>query len=403
MADERKLCALCIGDGPLKQWLEANGTAGECDFDLSHTAVQCTTVDEFAEFADEWFRENYQPGADTTIIDPDPDSDRVYHGTEGEPYEDIFSYELSADDDVLQAVIAALPDASHWEIADGGEAFYTDAHNFESVEEARGREKADQDDYWFTNRYTLEWEDFCQKVQFSSRFFGIKERLDDLFGKPEEYGEGPIRPIYDLPVGQTVFRARVLNDDLTEDAIEARPASCLSQPPANRTQPGRMNVELIPAFYAAFSAETAISELRPGIDDEIAVGQFITRAPLRVFDFTVFDRRAEGPVRLNQHSRYDFIDQMQAEISKPVRTHERQREYIATQIVAEYLQTYFRCDAVIYRSSMQLQEGAEKRNIVFLHREAFVGPDAPNVLSYVSWSLKRIRDVRYTIVDSPRF
>jgi hypothetical protein len=115
VADERKLCAQCIGDGPLKQWLEANATAGECDFDQSHIAVQCTTVDDFAEFADEWFRENYQPGADTTIIDSDPESDRVYHGTEGEPYEDIFSDELSADDDVLQAVIAALPDASHWE------------------------------------------------------------------------------------------------------------------------------------------------------------------------------------------------------------------------------------------------------------------------------------------------
>jgi hypothetical protein len=44
---------------------------------------------------------------------------------------------------------------------------------------------------------------------------------------------------------------------------------------------------------------------------------------------------------------------MQDEISRPVRPHERQREYIATQIVAEYLKSYFGCDAVIYKSSMQ--------------------------------------------------
>jgi hypothetical protein len=49
----------------------------------------------------------------------------------------------------------------------------------------------------------------------------------------------------------------------------------------------------------------------------------------------------------------DRSSQMQKEISKPVRPHERQREYIATQIVAEYLRRYFGCDAVIYRSSME--------------------------------------------------
>ena len=178
---------------------------------------------------------------------------------------------------------------------------------------------------------------------------------------------------------------------------------CLGAPPVNRTQSGRMNVELIPAFYAAFSRETAVAELRPGIGDLIAVGEFVTRLPLRVFDFTVFDRRAEDRHRFFDHSRYDFITQMHAEISKPVRPHERQREYIATQIVAEYLRSYFACDAVIYNSSMQRDEGTEKRNIVVLNRETFVGADDPNILSYVDWSLKEIRDVRYTIIDGDIF
>ena len=164
-----------------------------------------------------------------------------------------------------------------------------------------------------------------------------------------------------------------------------------------------MNVDLIPAFYAAFSRETAVAELRPGINDKIAVGEFVTRVPLRVFDFTVFDRRAESRHRFFDHSRYDFITQMQDGISKPVRPHERQREYIATQIVAEYLQNYFDCDAVIYQSSMQRDETAEKRNIVVLHRQTFVGAEDPSVLAYVDWSLKEITDVRYTIIDSNIF
>jgi RES domain len=353
---ERYLCTQCIGDGPLKDWLELHGSERTCDFDSDHEG-RCASVQAFAEEADRWFRANYQPGAET--IAADPDRDGVIYGTEGEPFEDIFTWELEASQDVLSAVIEALPDVSWHDIAQGADAFYTDATNFEPIEAARAREKADQDEYWFANRYVFEWEDLCNQVQFSGRFFGIKKRLDELFGTPDEYGEGPVKPLYDLAAGQAVFRARLLNDELTEEAIKADPAARLGAPPANRTHSGRMNVELIPAFYGAFSGETAIAELRPGIGDSIAVGKFITRVPLRVFDFTVFDRRAEDRRHFFDHSRYDFVTQMQAEISKPVRPHERQREYIATQIVAEYLQKYFGCDAVIYRSSMRRDKDTE--------------------------------------------
>ena len=339
MPDDRKLCSLCIADGPLREWFEEHGTEDSCDFDQDHDSANCATVDEFAEEADRWFREHYQPGAETIEVDPDPESDRVYHGTEGEPFEIIFADELGASDDVTEAVIAALPDVSDHDVMLGADPFYTDAHNFEPIESARAREKADQDEYWFANRYAYEWEDFCKYVQFSSRFFGIRKKLDELFGTPAEYGEGPVKPLYDLPTGQRIFRARLMNEELTEHAINANGAILLGAPPVTRTQSGRMNVEFIPVFYAAFSLETAVAELRPGIGDSIAIGRFETCVPLKVFDFTIFEQRAADRKHFFDHSRYDFITQMQAEISKPVRPHERQREYIATQIVSEYLQS----------------------------------------------------------------
>jgi hypothetical protein len=150
MADDRNVCALCI-DGKLRDWLDENGTPDDCDFDSDHVSVTCVTVDELAEKADRWFQKNYQPGAETYQIDTDPDSDRMYYGTEGQPFEEIFSEELGAsDDDVTKAVIAALPDVSDRDISKGAELFYTDAHNFELIETARAREKADQDEYWFS-------------------------------------------------------------------------------------------------------------------------------------------------------------------------------------------------------------------------------------------------------------
>jgi hypothetical protein len=81
--------------------------------------------------------------------------------------------------------------------------------------------------------------------------------------------------------------------------------------------------------------------------------------------------------------------------------YEKQREYIPTQIVAEYLKEYFGCDAVIYRSSMIKDHDKESRNIVILNRGAeFCGTDdAP--LSYVRNSVKRILDVTYQIMEWP--
>jgi hypothetical protein len=128
-----------MDDGPLRKWLDKVGTEGDCDFDANHTSVPCVSVDEFAEEADRWFQKHYQPGGETFEVDPDPDSDKVYHGTEGLPYEEIFAEELGASVDVRGAVIDALPDVSDHDIAQGAEPYYTDVHNFESIEAARAR------------------------------------------------------------------------------------------------------------------------------------------------------------------------------------------------------------------------------------------------------------------------
>jgi RES domain len=150
-------------------------------------------------------------------------------------------------------------------------------------------------------------------------------------------------------------------------------------------------------------AATVVGELRPSIGDSIAIGTLRTRVPLKVFDFTVFDQRAVDRRHFVEHSRYDFITQLQTEISRPVRPHERQREYIATQIVAEYLKSFFGCDAIIYRSSMQRDEEQDNRNIVILNRDGFVGDADPCVLSYAGWSMEDVTDVRYTTVDGMAF
>ncbi len=155
-----------------------------------------------------------------------------------------------------------------------------------------------------------------------------------------------------------------------------------------------MNVEYIPAFYAAFSEDTTIAELRPGLGDQVVVGEFILQKDLRVFDFTAFSRPDSDWKELRAHTRYAFITQMEDEISKPLRPFEKQREYIATQIVAEYLREHFDCDAVIYKSSMIKGNKADNRNLVILDRGVdFVG--AQHVLALARHHIKDIDNVIY--------
>ena len=241
----------------------------------------------------------------------------------------------SDSNEVVEAIIESLPDVSHHDISQGADAFYDGTASYENFANIEAEERADQEAYWYERRFVYLWEDFCQKVQYDRRFFKTKELLDNLFGKPTEYEGGPINPVYVLKAGQKIFRARILDDGFTREILARHPDRELDAPPKDRAQAGRMNVEYIPAFYGAFSEDTAVAEIRPGIGEDIAIGEFVLQRDVKVFDFTVFSRNP--PEKWNDvytHTRYDFIKQMEDEIGRRVLPYEKQRQYIPTQIVA---------------------------------------------------------------------
>jgi hypothetical protein len=161
-----------------------------------------------------------------------------------------------------------------------------------------------------------------------------------------------------------------------------------------------MNVEFIPAFYAAFSEYTSVAEIRPSIGDEVAIGEFVAQRELKVFDFTAFSKGGSLRWENYEHTRFDFITQLENEISKRISSFERQREYIPTQFVAEYLKEYFACDAVIYKSSMTAAPLHDNRNIVILNKGVdFVGNEEGSLLTLSKYKIKEIRDVSYEIVE----
>ncbi len=407
MTNDPNICTRCIGAERFAKWIGHHGVVGQCGIEPAHgRRRKVVPVSKFAETVDAWFRETFTQGtAEPHVTD---DSDNVSYEQRGEPYRVILVGELDCSVYAVDVIAEHLPDVSHRDIKQGADPFYDDGKNYEEIEAIKKRELEEWEEHWYEDRFRLQWQEFCHSVQYKRRFFQLKELLDDLFGEPSEYDKGTIPPVYMLPIGQKIYRARLLNDRLTEERLRSDPAGELGAPPRKRTGGGRMNVEYIPAFYAAFSGDTAVAEIRPGIGEQVAIGEFTLQRELKTFDFTAFDRAnrehfEEAYAHTRAHTRYDFIDQMEGEISKPILAFDRQREYIPTQIVAEYLREYFGCDAVIYRSSMIKDRNRESRNIVLLNKgDAFVGvPAAP--LAFTSFTVKEVADVMYRLADAPPF
>ena len=400
--EEMLLCTKCITARPFANWIRKNGQRGQCDFDVGHGhRGSVVTVEMFAVHVDEFFRAHYQIGSEERYFTED--SDNVRYRQRGSSLLEILSNDLCSNDDVVvQAIIQNLPDVSHREIAKGADPFYDEMASYENIADVEARERAEQEEYWYENRFTYQWNDFCDKVQYERRFFRTKELLDQLFGKPSEYEGGKTNPVYMLRAEQKVFRARILDGSFTKAVLRLNPARELGAPPRERALAGRMNVEYIPAFYGAFSEHTAVAEMRPGIGEEVAIGEFILQRDVKVFDFTVFSRAPHEQWSDNYaHTRYDFIKQMEEEISRRVLPYEKQRQYISTQIVAEYLKEYFGSEAVIYSSSVVRGPAAENHNIVFLPRaESFVEGETA-ILKYQCFDVKEVEDVTYQLAKRP--
>jgi hypothetical protein len=250
---ELKLCTTCIGDKDFVKWIQAHGRRGKCDFDPSHgKSRKVVAVSEFAEEVDRYFRQNY--GLGDEYIYATRDSDNPSYDTYGEPYKDILGNDLEADGDLIDAIAENLPDCDHADIKDGADPFYDESRNYESLADARAREDAAEAERWYERRFEYQWNDFCRVVQYERRFFKTKELLDALFGTPEEYDQGTIRPVYALDIGQKIYRARLLDDSFTESYLNNDPARELGAPPKEKARAGRMSVEYIPVFPPPRSA-----------------------------------------------------------------------------------------------------------------------------------------------------
>ena len=231
------------------------------------------------------------------------------------------------------------------------------------------------------------WWDFKEESRSRARFFGatttatLDRIFENLVSLRTFMGGSVVREIKPGDRDSSFWRARTAHSQLEIKSILETLSSQLGPPPSDKATAGRMNAEGIPVFYGTLEEETCVSEVRAPVGSFVILVKFDLLNPIRVLDLNALsivysDFSHFDPNYIEKGSRERFLKELVGEMSRPVMPHEETREYIATQIVSEYLANRVepRLHGLIFSSA---QTGGGGHNIVLFNGARSVEADEP--------------------------
>ncbi|ECR7600952.1 RES family NAD+ phosphorylase [Salmonella enterica] len=209
------------------------------------------------------------------------------------------------------------------------------------------------------------WNEVANDLKHARRFTHIEASrfYESLIGScvyRMENGEIFNSTLTTIGEGHTFFRARLVKDEFHRSSITSVPEKELSAPPNYFATNSRMSPPGISFMYTAGDHETAIAELRPYVNDVIAVGIFTNTRELNFFDFTLLDDMRyidanilENPKKDQYFQNRYILRELHELISKPFRATDT--SYIETQMFAETIRNYRKgiFDGIIFGSSQR--------------------------------------------------
>ena len=371
--DIKQICRNCIGDEFLAKEVKLRGAVRRCNY--CGKRGKTLTVEDMADRVHTALSEHFELTPED-MTEPEDFVQWAIRGEwerRGDPVEGVISDVAGVSEAIARDVREALSDKhGHWTfIKDGGEDPYSSEAMYE---------ESDPSSWGF--RYT--WDEFCREMRSRARFFNseAKDSLSHIFGDLtalESFDGRPvIREIGPASKDRFIWRSRQALSDKDLKTILKSPAQEIGPPPSSLATSGRMNATGISVFYGAMEKATCVAEVRPPVGSYAVVGKFEVLKPLRLLDLSILaEVIAKGsyfdPGYAERKSRAAFLRQLVDEISRPVMPGDEQLEYIATQVVAEYLaqKPDPGLDGIIFHSS---QTGSNGRNVVLFHHASGVEP-----------------------------
>ena len=166
---------------------------------------------------------------------------------------------------------------------------------------------------------------YCNSLKYCNRFFVDKE-IHKFFDKIIENNTSII------PKNNILYRARINKEG---DSTPFRDKD-IGLPPQNILSLGRVNPYGINYLYLATDAKTAISEVRPNINNYVTVGRFKAEKDIRVVVFSM-SSYGGGPIGETPTAieTMRFAMYLSSEFRKPIDSL-KELEYLPMQYFSEY-------------------------------------------------------------------
>lgn len=334
---ELKCCTECFENAEIRAYIEDVGEVSTCNYCKSEQ-VYCAPLDVVGDFIRDGVERAYETVDDGTGSMYDSDSES--YTNEGEPIEAILKWDLCIFSDNLDCdQIELLCDElisesgpSDRDIQKGADNWLAE-QNLVVRDALYGFEITPQHNYWEAFKYTCKY--FNRYFDLGGRKSSrarILSSLDDVFTNMK----------VELPSNTTLYRSRLykLQEGKTLKDIDLLKE--ISPPPPNYARNSRMSPAGISYTYLASDIDTCLAEIRAQSDDRVLIGTFTTKKKLKILDLTITPtyRVTSCFSREYEHSKNwlgDFIDHFKNEISAPISDNDKDLEYVATQLLAEYI------------------------------------------------------------------
>lgn len=368
------ICADCIGE-PVLRNLVLGAASSEYTCDYCSSGFPAAEIWYVAEQCDEVLETFYEVSSQTMAVvhfDRTPAGDDL-----ATTIENLAKVPQAAVDDIVESL------QFMWYDRDTGEYKYGD------------------DEPWFVLRTRLEsplsaeWTDMEISLRHEARYLNPKvdQFMESIFGGIENdvTADGTMVLVNAGPGSayESFYRARVFQSDQGLLNALQHPERFLGAPAAGIGAGGRMNAAGQPAFYGSTNAPTALAEVRPPVGSSVVVAKFSVIRPLKLLNLallgqmqlpeaaSLFDKGTERAAQ-----RRDFLQALSERMIAPVMPESQDRNYLVTQVVADYLAMYPQAsiDGIVYPSVQRSggAHGAIGENIVLFHKAA-IAVDAGTV------------------------
>lgn len=367
MDEEQCICASCVEDKYIRELIS---TTGKTEFPCVYCNCDVPTIplEDIADLVHTVLERDYINSA------------LIQH--EGDNAELIIAEKLGVEEEIANDIFQLLCEKHNDPHASDSDTYNDE---FEYVYFDAG-----------THQYDRTWKRLKTSLRTQTRFFNddLRQFLGDIFSGIGSIPAGAGATLRKIDTNQMLYRARLFEDISEIEEALKHPARNFGPPPTTRAKAGRMNPSGVPAFYGAFSSNTAIGEMRPAVGNLVVVAAFRPLRPLNILDLSALEKlkSADGssfdPAVQRNNEVTTFLKTLSRKLTIPVFGKSRESEYLITQAVAEYLSllTTPNLDGIMFHSTQQEELDTKmeaNHNVVLFSKSALVLNSGPDDSQYI--------------------